>query len=117
MTPHQHRALRSVELHILLSVVDRPRHGYAILPEAEERTGGRPGFEIPTLYRALRRLRDEGLIRIVPAPESEQDQRREYWAATNAGRRALEAELAQLEIALAVGRARISQAGAGRGKR
>ena len=31
-----HPALRSVELHILLSVVDRPRHGYAILQEAEE---------------------------------------------------------------------------------
>ena len=67
-THDQHIPLRSVELHILLSVVDRPRHGYAILQEAEERTGGRPGFEIPTLYRALRRLRDAGLIRTAEAP-------------------------------------------------
>ena len=61
--------LRAVELHILLSVVDRPRHGYAILQEAEERTEGRPGFEFPTLYRALQRLRDAKLIRLTDPPE------------------------------------------------
>ena len=105
--------LSRVELHILLSVVDRPRHGYAILQEAEERTGGKPGFEIPTLYRALRRLRDSGLIRIAAAPEPDPDERREYWGATPLGRRALEAELARMEIALAVGRARTRQATSG----
>ncbi len=77
-THDQHIPLRSVELHILLSVVDRPRHGYAILQEAEERTDGRPGFEIPTLYRALRRLRDADLIRTTDAPEPGSDERREY---------------------------------------
>jgi DNA-binding PadR family transcriptional regulator len=105
--------LSRVELHILLSVVDRPRHGYAILQEAEERTQGKPGFEIPTLYRALRRLRDGGLIRIAPAPEPDPDERREYWGATRLGRRALEAELARMEIAVAVGRARTRQATSG----
>jgi|SRR5829696_2950207 len=105
-------SLRSVEVHILLSVVDRPRHGYAILQEAEERTGGQPGFEIPTLYRALRRLRDADLIRKVTPPEPDPDERREYWEATSLGRRALQAELARMEVALAVGRARI---GASRG--
>jgi DNA-binding PadR family transcriptional regulator len=109
----QHFSLRSVELHILLSVVDRPRHGYAILQEAEERTGGRPGFEIPTLYRALRRLREAGLIRTAEPHEPEPDERREYWTATALGRRALEAELARLESAVTIGRARIAQAKAG----
>lgn len=105
--------LRSVELHILLSVVDRPRHGYAILQEAEERTDGRPGFEIPTLYRALLRLREEGLIRAAEAPEPDADERREYWEATTAGRRALDAELTRMEAAVAVGRARIRKASPG----
>lgn len=113
MPSDAHRPLRSVELHILLSVVDRPRHGYAILQEAEERTDGRPGFEIPTLYRALRRLRDEGMIRLVEAPSDDLDPRREYWSATDAGRRALRAEMARLEVALAVGRARMGDAGTG----
>jgi DNA-binding PadR family transcriptional regulator len=110
MHPDDHRPLRSVELHILLSVVDRPRHGYAILLEAEERTEGRPGFEIPTLYRALRRLRDEGMIRGVDAPEHDLDERREYWSATTAGRQALRAEMVRLEVAVAVGHARLGDA-------
>ncbi len=112
----QHIFLRSVELHILLSVVDRPRHGYAILQEAEERTDGRPGFEIPTLYRALRRLREAGLIHPAAAPEPDPDERREYWKATGLGLRALEAEVARLEVAVAVGRARIGPAAARGGK-
>ena len=113
MSAADHRPLRSVELHILLSVVDRPRHGYAILQEAEERTEGRPGFEIPTLYRALRRLREEGMIGVVEPPADDLDERREYWSATEAGRRALSAEMARLEVALAVGRARMGNAGTG----
>jgi len=115
MTPHP-APLRSVELHILLSVVDRPRHGYRILQEAEERTGGHPGFEIPTLYRALRRLRDEGLIRTAEPPEPDPDERREYWEATGLGREILAAELARLEVALTVGRERMARATAGEGK-
>ena len=109
----EHPPLRSVELHILLSVVDRPRHGYAILQEAEERTGGRPGFEIPTLYRALLRLREAALIRPAAPPKADPDERREYWEATRLGRRTLEAELTRLEIAVAVGRARTSKAASG----
>ena len=108
-----HRPLRSVELHILLSVVDQPRHGYAILQEAEERTEGRPGFEIPTLYRALRRLRAEGMIRGAEAPVDDPDPRREYWSATAMGRQALRTEMERLEVALAVGRARMRDAGTG----
>jgi PadR family transcriptional regulator len=111
-TPDQPIVLRSVEFHILLSVVDRPRHGYAILQEAEERTGGSPGFEIPTLYRALQRLREADLIRTVSPPEPDADERREYFEATAQGRRALEAELTRMEAAVAVGRARMKPASA-----
>jgi DNA-binding PadR family transcriptional regulator len=107
-------SLRGVELHILLSVVDQPRHGYAILQEAEARTGGRPGFEIPTLYRALRRLRDADLIRSVEPPAPAPDERRDYWEATSLGRRALDAELTRLEAAVAIGRARMRKPAKGR---
>jgi DNA-binding PadR family transcriptional regulator len=111
--PRQHPPLRSVELHILLSVVDRPRHGYAILQEAEQRTAGRPGFEIPTLYRALRRLKDHGLIRSADPPASEEDERREYWEATELGRATLAIELDRLETAVSIGRRRLRRAMAG----
>lgn len=114
-SPDEHVPLRSVELHILLSVVDRPRHGYAILQEAEDRTDGSPGFEIPTLYRALRRLRQEGLIRPADPPEEDPDERREYWEATDLGRAALDRELSRLEVALSVGRMRLGGAASGEG--
>jgi len=106
-------SLRAVELHVLLSVVDRPRHGYAILQEAEERTGGQPGFEIPTLYRALRRLRDAGLIHVVDGPAADAGERREYWEATALGRKTLRAELTRLESLVAIGRARIGHSPSG----
>lgn len=106
--PRDHLPLRSVELDILLGVVDQPRHGYAILQEAEERAGGHPGFEIPTLYRALRRMREAGLVSAVEAPAAAHgaDERREYWQATALGRDVLKAELARLEAIVATGRKR-----------
>jgi DNA-binding PadR family transcriptional regulator len=110
-TPPPPVSLRGVEVQILLSVVDRPRHGYAILQEAEQRSDGKPGFEIPTFYRALRRLRVAGLIRAADG-EPDADERREYWEATRLGRQALEAELKRLEVVVAVGRARTATAGA-----
>lgn len=114
-TTDAHLPLRSVELDILLAVVEHPRHGYAILQEAEERAGGNPPFEIPTLYRALRRMREADLIGPAHPPTPEVDDRREYWKATPLGRRVLKAELERLEVLLAAGRARIGQARAGGG--
>lgn len=90
--------LRSVELDILLSIAEKPMHGYAILKDATERMGRHPGFEIPTLYRALRRMRDIGLIRTLESRDAEEtDARRQYWQATALGREALVAEIARLE--------------------
>ena len=104
--PHEFLPLRSVELEVLLSVIDTARHGYAILQDADERNGGRPGFEIPTLYRALRRMRDGGLIESVEAPTADADARREYWRATALGAAVLELELRRLESVLVAGRSR-----------
>ena len=107
--PEDFLPLRGVEVDILLGVVDRARHGYAILQEADARTGGKAGFEIPTLYRALRRMRDEGLIRTVSAPAGDEpDPRREYWLATPLGRQVLEAELKRMEVTVSAGRARLT---------
>ena len=75
-TPHI--ALRSVEFHILLGVVDRPRHGYAILQEAEERTGGQPGIRDPDALSRAAPAPRRGTDRIAPpSPEPDTDERRE----------------------------------------
>ena len=105
--------LRSVELDILLSVAEKPRHGYAIRKDAARRAGGHPGFEIPTLYRALRRMRDMGLIRSLAAGDDDEDARRQYWQATTLGREALAAEIGRLERVVVEGSASVARIAAG----
>lgn len=100
--------LRSVELHILLSTVEGPRHGYGILKDAEDRCEGEPGFEIPTLYRALRRIREAGMIESAPPPDPDVDERRDHWSATSLGRQVLDAELRRLERLLEAGRSHMT---------
>lgn len=102
--------LRSVELDILLSISERARHGYAILKDAEDRGGGSAGFEIPTLYRALRRMRDEGLVRSLGSRAGEgEDARRRYWQATELGQETLALEIDRLEGIVAEGRERVAR--------
>lgn len=108
MTGESFIPLRSVELDILLSVAEKPKHGYAILKDAKERMGRHPGFEIPTLYRALRRMRDIGLIRSLSSGDAkETDTRRQYWQATALGRDALAAEITRLERVVEEGSASV----------
>ena len=39
--------LRAVEYHVLLALADEERHGYAIMQETAERTGGGPARSRP----------------------------------------------------------------------
>jgi DNA-binding PadR family transcriptional regulator len=81
-------------LQILLSLLERPQHGYAILKEIEARTGGEMRLGTSTLYAALRRLSALGLIVETDAPpETESDDaRRRYYGATRFGREVVAAE-------------------------
>ncbi len=47
---------------ILLSLASEPRHGYAILRDTEQLSGGRVRLSTGTLYGALRRLLQDGWI-------------------------------------------------------
>lgn len=74
-------------LHILLALSDRPRHGYAIMAEVEARTEGAVHLGTGTLYMALKRLREDGLIREVPDSEPSADGRtRRTYELTDRGR-------------------------------
>jgi DNA-binding PadR family transcriptional regulator len=57
---------------ILVSLSDGPKHGYAIMQDTEQGTGRPMGAG--TLYAALVRLEDEGLIEALPPV----DRRRPY---------------------------------------
>ena len=91
--------LRPIEFQILLSVSGGERHGYGMLRDASERTGEPVRWGVGTLYRALRRLEDEGLIEGTdrrPAPE-EDDERRNYYRITALGERVVHAEAQRME--------------------
>lgn len=98
--------MTELELHILLSLGDGPAHGYAIGKEIEERTGGRLDPATGSLYQVLKRLTDDGLIKPAPAPPSESDARRRYFALSAAGRQTAAAEIRRLEDIVQLGRRR-----------
>lgn len=90
--------LRPVEFHILLSVAAGPRHGYGIIQDAESR-GEASVPDVGTLYRALRRMREQGLIGEAAAPSWDEsgDDRRNYYEVTDLGLEVGRAEARRLE--------------------
>jgi len=89
--------LRPVEFEILLSLAAGERHGYGIILDAEARGLG-PAPDVGTLYRGLRRLQDQGLIRPSSGIGSSDshDDRRNYYEITALGRRVAQAEARRL---------------------
>ncbi len=86
-------------LHILLSLADEERHGYGIMREVEDRTGGEVRMGPGTLYGSIKRMLADGLIEESderPDPELD-DSRRRYYRITDFGRRVAGAEAARLE--------------------
>ncbi|MEV4274873.1 PadR family transcriptional regulator [Actinoplanes xinjiangensis] len=86
---------------VLISLADGPKHGYAVQEDIGMITGGRPGPG--TLYGAIRRLEERGLIEALP-PE---DRRRPYQL-TALGRRTLQAELERARAVATVGLRRLA---------
>ena len=82
--------------HILLSLADQDLHGYAIITDISQRTGGQVVLTASTLYAALKRLLDEELVEELERP-ADDDPRRRYYRITRAGRAAGRAEAARLE--------------------
>ena len=91
--------LSPVSYHVLLALAARDRHGYAIRRAVEAQSEGAVRLGPGTLYAAVRRLEDEGLIEESPwRPEADlDDDRRRYYRLSKAGRAALQAETARLQ--------------------
>jgi DNA-binding PadR family transcriptional regulator len=91
--------LKSNWFHILLSLVEGEQHGYGIMQDVLERTGGKVRLWPATLYGSLKRLIENGLIAESgdrPAPEFD-DARRRYYKLTPLGQRVLDLESARLK--------------------
>lgn len=90
---------------ILLSLVDSgDQHGYAILRDVEERTGGEVRLTASTLYAAIKRMLDSGLIAEVDTPEPSGGAPRRCYRIRKAGRDLARAEAERLARAVNMAR-------------
>ena len=100
--------LPQATFHILLAVAEEDRHGYAIMQDVAERTGGSLKLSAGTLYRSIQRMLEQGLLvepRERPAPKDD-DERRRYYRITALGTAVARAEARRLAQLVKMARAR-----------
>lgn len=81
-------------MHIVVALADGEKHGYAILRDVTELSGGAVRMGSGTLYGSIKRMLDQGLIEETeerPDPSLD-DQRRRYYRLTELGQRVGAAE-------------------------
>jgi DNA-binding PadR family transcriptional regulator len=93
-SPERLLPLTPALFHVLLSLADGEKHGYAILKEVEQRTNGDVVLGTGTLYGIVKRLLADGLIRESAAGS---DERRRAYRLTAFGRKVALAEAERLQ--------------------
>lgn len=91
--------LKTQWFHIMLALAGGEQHGYGVMQEVLDRSGGKVRLWPATLYGSIKRLIEAGLIEESndrPAPELD-DARRRYYRLTALGRRVLDAECERLQ--------------------
>lgn len=101
--PSQFLPLTPAAFHVLLALSDSPKHGYLILKDVEERTGGDVRLSTGTLYGLIKRFLDDELIVELPAEDDGHERRRPY-RLTPFGRSVARAEAVRLEQMVAAAR-------------
>lgn len=94
---------------ILVALADRDLHGYAIIQDVAARTEGEVQLTASTLYAAIRRMLEAGMIDEVDEPRhgvDRDDERRRYYRMTLYGREIARLEAARLERAAGMARAK-----------
>ena len=90
--------------HVMLSLADGEKHGYAILKEVQQRTGGEVQLSTGTLYGIIKRLLTDGMIRDSVAGS---DDRRRAYRLTAFGRKVALAEAERLRALVATAHAKL----------
>lgn len=99
--------LPTATFHILLALAKEDRHGYAVIQDVEQRTGGEIRLSAGTLYRSIQRMLEQGLLRETrdrPAPELD-DERRRYYRITPFGQTVARAEAHRMSELVRMARA------------
>jgi DNA-binding PadR family transcriptional regulator len=100
--------LSNATFHILMSLAEEERHGYAIIQDVEASTDGKLRLSPGTLYRSIQRMLEQGLIvesSRRPARAFD-DERRRYYRISPAGIAAARAEMRRLTDLVRLGRKR-----------
>lgn len=102
--------LREPTFYILLSLSTEKKHGYAILQEVEALSKGKIRLSNGTLYGALTRLQDQGLIERVDSDEAQTSGKpRKAYRLTRTGLAVLHAEVARLGALVQTARQHLSE--------
>ena len=110
--PSSYLPLTEATFYILLSLAPGKKHGYAILKDVEALSDGKVRLSTSTLYGALGRLLDQGLIERVPNDGEENPGPglpRKAYVLSKTGRRVLEAELSRMRALVAAARLRLGE--------
>lgn len=93
-----HAPLRPVDFLVLAVLHEEPLHGYGIVRQIEERTGGRVSLRPGDVYRVLYRMQGDGLLEPVERREAAEagGKSRTYYRITELGRRLVAADAAML---------------------
>lgn len=105
--------LRQPTFFILLSLAHGEKHGYAILKDVETVSEGKVTLSTGTLYEALARLLDQGLIERVSSAggDNHPGRPRKRYRLTARGLRVMQAETARLQALLAAAQQRLGAEG------
>ena len=100
--------LPAAAFQIMLALADGDLHGYAIMREVEEQTGGRLRLGPGTLYGSIQALLEGKLLEEVDRPGDTEEHResRRYYRLTVAGRKRTRSEAEKMADVLRVARAR-----------
>ena len=89
-----HKPLTEPVLLILLSLAEKPRHGYGLMKDIESLSHGRVQLSTGTLYGALRRLLEDGWIERFEQEDTSRE--KQAYKLTAVGHQQLLAELERM---------------------
>lgn len=109
--PTSYLPLTEPTFYILLSLAPGKKHGYAIMKDVRNLSNERVNLSTSTLYTAVGRLLDQGLIERLSNDKADVSPGlpRKSYALTDLGRRVLEAESIRLQSMVKEARLRLRE--------
>ena len=105
--------LQEPSFFILTALAEQPLHGYGVMKAVNMLSGGRLTLRAGTLYAALDRLTDDGLL-AVDREEAAEGRLRRYYRLTDEGAAVLAGEVERLRVNATLAAARLRRRAAPR---